>query len=105
MAGPTRISELQPAPGGILPDDQIPIARGFGATGYTYKAYVNEIAVGTSKAPVGGNDFGVFYENDQLVITDYTITTGRNAMSVGPITIRDGVTITVPNGSTYTVVQ
>jgi hypothetical protein len=45
-----------------------------------------------------------FYENDQSVNTNYTISTGKNAMSAGPITINNGITVTVPDGSTYTVV-
>jgi hypothetical protein len=45
-----------------------------------------------------------FYENDQSVNTDYTITTNKNAMSAGPITVANGVTVTVPNGSTWTIV-
>jgi hypothetical protein len=46
----------------------------------------------------------VFYENDTNVTANYTITTGKNAMTAGPITIDNGVTVTVPNGSTWTVV-
>jgi hypothetical protein len=45
-----------------------------------------------------------FYENDQTVNTSYTITAGKNAMSAGPITIADGISVTIPDGSTYTVV-
>jgi hypothetical protein len=45
-----------------------------------------------------------FYENDQSVNTNYTITTNKNAMSAGPITVANGVTVTVPDGSTWTVV-
>jgi len=52
----------------------------------------------------GGGSDRFIYENDQLVTADYTITVGKNAMSAGPITINNGVTVTVPNGSTYTVV-
>ena len=51
----------------------------------------------------GGND-DIFYENSQNVTANYTITTGKNAMSAGPIEIDNGVTVTVPNGSTWTVV-
>ena len=47
---------------------------------------------------------GVFYENDQTVSTNYTITAGKNAMSAGDITIADGVTVTVPDGSTWSIV-
>ena len=46
----------------------------------------------------------VFYENSTTVTSDYTITSGKNAMSAGPITIGSGVTVTVPSGSTWTVV-
>jgi len=70
-------------------------------------AYYARIAVeGSSggKAPAGGNTFGVFYENDQVMVTDYTITENRNAMSAGPITVNPGVTLTVPAGSIYTIV-
>ena len=50
----------------------------------------------------GGN--AVFYENDTNVTTSHTITTNKNAMSAGPITINNSVTVTVPNGSVWTVV-
>jgi hypothetical protein len=45
-----------------------------------------------------------FYENDQSVNTNYTITANKNAMSAGPITVANGVTVTVPSGSTWTIV-
>ena len=44
------------------------------------------------------------YENSQTVNADYTITNNRNAMSAGPITVADGVTVTVGSGETWTVV-
>lgn len=53
---------------------------------------------------VGGGSDAVFYENDQAVTTNYTITSGKNAMSAGPITINSGVTVTVSAGSTWTIV-
>tara|TARA_R100000322_G_scaffold68376_1_gene42839 strand:- start:775 stop:978 length:204 start_codon:yes stop_codon:yes gene_type:complete len=56
----------------------------------------------------GGGSDKVFYENSTTVTTDYTIGTTfgatANAMSAGPVTINAGVTVTVPAGSTYTVV-
>jgi hypothetical protein len=45
-----------------------------------------------------------FYENDQSVNTNYTISTSKNAMSAGPITVASGVSVTVPSGSTWTIV-
>jgi hypothetical protein len=59
-------------------------------------------AVGGGATGAVGNE--VFYENDQSVTADYTITTGRNAMSAGPVTINSGVTVTVPNGSEWSIV-
>ncbi len=52
----------------------------------------------------GGNDDKIFWENGQTVTTDYTITTGQNAMTAGPITINNNITVTVPNGSTWSIV-
>jgi hypothetical protein len=46
----------------------------------------------------------IFYENGQTVSSNYTITSGKNAMSAGPITIDSGVTVTIPSGSTWVVV-
>lgn len=59
--------------------------------------------------PIGGGASGgganqVFYENDTNVTTNYTITSGKNAMSAGPITLDTGVTVTVPTGSVWTIV-
>ena len=42
-------------------------------------------------------------ENSATISADYTITTGNNALSAGPITINSGVTVTVPSGSTWSV--
>ena len=52
----------------------------------------------------GGGSDEVFYENDQNVTTDYTITNGKNAMAAGPITIDSGATVTVGSGETLTIV-
>jgi hypothetical protein len=52
----------------------------------------------------GGGGNKVFYENDQTVISDYTIPSNQNAMSAGPITIDSGVTVTVPSGANWTVI-
>lgn len=52
----------------------------------------------------GGAVAGVFYENNQVVAADYTLTAGKNAMSAGPISINSGVTVTVPSGATWSIV-
>ena len=52
----------------------------------------------------GGASNGVFWENNQTITSNYTITDGKNAGSFGPITIQSGVTVTVGSGETWTVV-
>jgi len=64
---------------------------------------------GANWSPVGGGAKGggsdqVFFENGQTVTTNYTITSGKNAMSAGPVTINSGISVTVPSGSVWTVV-
>ena len=64
---------------------------------------------GSAWAPVGGGATGggsdaVFVENDQVVTANYTIPSGKNAMSTGPVTINSGVTVTISSGSRYVVI-
>jgi hypothetical protein len=57
------------------------------------------------KLEVAGNmSVNNFIEYSATIATNYTITTGRNAMTAGPVTINNGVTVTVPSGSTWTIV-
>jgi hypothetical protein len=46
---------------------------------------------------------GLFYENANAVTANYTITTGFNASSTGPITINTGITVTVPSGQVWAI--
>jgi hypothetical protein len=64
---------------------------------------------GTAWGSIGGGATGgggdqVFVENDQIVTQNYTIKTGKNAMSTGPITINNDVTVTVPDDSVWTII-
>jgi hypothetical protein len=52
----------------------------------------------------GGGTDQVFYENDQSVTTNYTITTNKNAVTAGPISIDSGIIVTIPDGSVWTVI-
>ena len=56
-------------------------------------------------APVGGASTNtVFFENDKAVAVNYQITSTKNAMSAGPITINAGIAVTVPSGCSWTIV-
>jgi len=52
----------------------------------------------------GGGSDDIFIENGQTVTTNYTLSTGKNAGSFGPITIDTGVTVTVPSGQVWSII-
>jgi hypothetical protein len=52
----------------------------------------------------GGSNNPVFWENDINITANYTVTTGKNAGTFGPVSIANGISVTVPNGSVWTVV-
>jgi hypothetical protein len=51
----------------------------------------------------GGGGDEVFVENARVVTTNYTLTTGKSAESVGPITIDGGVTVTIPSDERWVI--
>jgi hypothetical protein len=51
----------------------------------------------------GGGADQVFVENGVIVTTNYTLTTGYNAESVGPITINSGVAVSIPSGQRWVI--
>jgi hypothetical protein len=64
---------------------------------------------GTAWSSVGGGATGggadtVFLENSNTVTTNYTLSTGKNAVSAGPVTINAGATVTVPSGASWVIV-
>ena len=59
---------------------------------------------GTAGGAEGNGGDEIFWENDQTITTNYSITNGKNAGSCGPITIQSGVEVTVGAGETCTVV-
>jgi hypothetical protein len=86
--------------------------RPTGATGYIRFNSTNSLFEGyngTAWGSLGGGATGgagnqVFVENDQTVTVDYTITSNKNAGTFGPITVATGITVTVPTGSTWSIV-
>jgi hypothetical protein len=71
---------------------------------YVYNGSDWVLISGSGGGATGGGTDEVFYENDTLVTTDYTITENKNAVTAGPISVEDDVTITILDGSTWVVV-
>ena len=57
-----------------------------------------------SWAAAGGAKDSIFYLNNKTVTQNYTITSTENAMSSGPITIADGITVTIQDGGEWAIV-
>jgi hypothetical protein len=51
----------------------------------------------------GASAGGAIYENADDITSNYTITSGKNGFSVGPMTIASGVTVTVPSGQRWVI--
>lgn len=58
----------------------------------------------TLSAGAGGGSDSIFILNGQTVTADYTIPTGSNAGSFGPIAINTGITVTTSTGSVWSIV-
>jgi len=76
----------------------------YNTTDGAFEGYNGSVWTSVGGGATGGGADQVFYENDQTVTTDYTITTNQNAVSAGNLTINSGVTVTVPSGSRWVVV-
>lgn len=61
-------------------------------------------AVMQSAANSGPQAGGVIYENGTEVTSNYTMTTGKNGFSVGPVTVDAGVSVTVPSGQRWVII-
>lgn len=62
-----------------------------------YKPSTGELKV---DAPIAGNGILI---NSTTVATSYTIASGQNGMSIGPVTVNSGVTVTVSSGQRWLV--
>lgn len=77
----------------------------YNSTTTSFEGYNGTVwgSIGGAGATGGGTD-KVFVETNQNVTANYTLTTGFNAVSAGPVTVANGVVVTVPDGATWTVV-
>jgi hypothetical protein len=74
------------------------IPRNLSQLADNYDPVTGELIVGTQISNNG------IIQNATTVATDYTIATGNNGLSAGPVSVSTGVTVTVSTGSVWTVV-
>ena len=89
--------------------NEIPIQTGAGTTTFLPPPTVPSTGI-VFDGSTGGWGYvgsasggGVVYENGQTISADYTMTSGKNGESVGPITINSGIIVTIPSGSRWVI--
>jgi hypothetical protein len=92
-AGTTAQRDSTPAAGYIR----------FNTTLSKFEGYTGAAWSAVGGGATGGGSDAVFVQNGNTITTNYSIPSGQNAMSTGPITINSGVTVTVPSGARWVV--
>ena len=93
--------------GGITQTVGVITAINFIGVGNTlsYDASTSTIDVSISSGgAVGAGTDRIFFENDQTVQNNYTVSAGKNAMTAGPVAIAANKTVTIPSGSEWSIV-
>jgi hypothetical protein len=72
-------------------------------TGVTSLNGITGAITGFTGATGGGSD-SIFFLNDVTIFTNYTIPLNKNAITAGPVAVGNGITVTVQDGSTWSIV-
>jgi len=80
----------------------------FNTTQAAFEGYNGAVWAAVGSGASGASGDQIFWENQTTVTADYSVggskTGSWNAMTAGPISINGGVTVTIPTGSTWTIV-
>jgi hypothetical protein len=104
ILGTTTALELPDGTTGQRPGTPVNGMIRYNTTLNQFEGYKSSAWGAIGGGATGGSSDDIFYENGQTVTTNYTLSTGKNALSAGPITINAGVTVTVPSGASWVVV-
>ena len=81
-----------------------PAALTVGSSGTVLKSDGTDISwCDAAAGATGGGSDKIFWENGQTITTNYTITNNMNAGTFGPVTINNGVTVTIGDGETWVI--
>tara|TARA_B110000208_G_scaffold58932_1_gene77036 strand:+ start:216 stop:686 length:471 start_codon:yes stop_codon:yes gene_type:complete len=106
----TTVTKTSSTGSGLLPSGTEAQRDGSPAAGYirfnsdsgSFEGYDGS-AWGSIGGGGGASAGGAIYENSNSVAADYTLTTDTNGMSVSPLTIASGATVTIPSGARWVV--
>jgi hypothetical protein len=68
-----------------------------------FEGYISGAWGSLGGGATGGGSDQVFVENGVTVTTSYTLSTNKNAESVGPITINSGAVVTIPSTQRWVI--
>lgn len=74
------------------------IPRNLSQLADNYDPVTGELSVGTH---ISSNGIQI---NTNTIATSYTIATGNNGLSAGPVSVSTGITVTVSTGSVWSIV-
>ena len=103
----TKVNKTSDTGSAVIPAGTTGQRDGSPANGYfrynsslaSFEGYVGGAWGGVGGAQAGG----VIFENALTISANYTLTTSKNGLSVGPITIGSGVTVTVPSSQRWVI--
>ena len=104
ILGTTTALELPDGTTGQRPGSPVAGMIRFNTTVTQFEGYNGTAWSAVGGGATGGGPDTVFFENGQTVTTNYTLTTNKNAVTAGPVTVNSGVTVTIPSGSSWVVV-
>ena len=104
ILGTTTALELPDGTTGERPGSPVAGMIRYNTTLSTFEGYKASAWGAIGGGATGGGSDDIFYENGQTVTTNYTLTTNKNAVTAGPVSINSGVTVTIPSGSSWVVV-
>ena len=104
ILGTTAALELPDGTTGQRPGSPVAGMIRYNTTLSTFEGYKAGAWGAIGGGATGGGSDDVFYENGQTVTANYTLTTNKNAVTAGPVTVNSGVTVTIPSGSSWVVV-
>ena len=84
----TSLNLTSPAPSTSTSTGALTVLGGIGVGGSVFANTVN----------------GVFHSTNNTITGNYTLATGTNAMSAGPIVLTTGSTIIIPTGQRWTII-
>jgi hypothetical protein len=75
----------------------------YNSTNGQFEGYQSGVWGALGGGATGGGSDEVFVENGVTVTTSYTLSTNKNAESVGPITINSGAVVTIPSTQRWVI--